>query len=98
MRYSGRGIMSGHHSRIHDNIFISSHVVVSGHCNIGSNTFIGVNSTLANNTVIGKESWISHGAVLGGNIPANSFVKPPQSEWVELNEKALARALERARR
>jgi len=94
--WSGNHI--GHNSRIHNNVFISSHVVVSGHCDIGHNSFIGVNSTLANNTVLGKESWVMHGAVLSGNIPEGSFVKTVQSEWVPLNEKALARALERNRR
>lgn len=87
----------GHGSIIEKDNFISSHVVVSGHCNIGSNCFLGVNSTLANNTKVGEYSWISHGAILSGSIPPNSFVKSVQSEVVPLNEDALMRALERAR-
>ena len=88
----------GHHSKFDDNIFVSSHVVISGHCHIGRNSFLGVNSTLANNTVIGKESWVSHGALISGIIPPNAFIKSIQSEAVPLNEAALFRALERARR
>lgn len=87
----------GHDTQIEDHNFISSHVVISGHCRIGSNCFVGVNSTLANNTVLGEGSWVSHGSILSGNIPANSFVKSVQSEVVPLNEKALSRALERAK-
>ncbi len=88
----------GHHSRIGNNVFVSSHVVISGHCHVGDNTFIGVNTSLANGTVIGKESWISHGAVISGIVHANSFVKSPVSEIVPLNEPALKRALERAKK
>ena len=94
--WSGNHI--GHHSHIENNVFVSSHVVISGHCHIGRNSFLGVNSTLANNTVIGKESWVSHGALISGIIPPNAFIKSIQSEAVPLNEAALFRALERARR
>jgi len=88
----------GHSTKIYDDCFISSHVVISGHCRIGPNTFIGVNSALANNTDVGKESWISHGSILSGIVPPNSFVKSVQSEVVPLNEQALARSLDRNRR
>lgn len=90
----------GHSSTISNNVFISSHVVISGHCEIGSNCFIGVNSTLANGTTIGKESWVSHGSIMSGDIPPNSFVKPVtgNTETVPLNEEAMARALRRARK
>lgn len=94
--WSGNHI--GHHSTIHSSCFISSHVVVSGHCEIGSNCFIGVNSTMANNTTIGKESWVSPGAIMSGDIPARSLVKPitGNTEVVPLNEAALNRSLARA--
>jgi sugar O-acyltransferase (sialic acid O-acetyltransferase NeuD family) len=94
--WSGNHI--GHHSVIGDNCFISSHVVVSGHCRIDDNCFLGVNGTLANGTKIGKESWISHGSIMSGDIPPNSFVKSIASAITPLNEAALMRALERARK
>src|SRR3712207_6479755 len=34
----------GHQTVIKDNVFISSHVVVSGYCEVGENCFLGVNS------------------------------------------------------
>lgn len=88
----------GHHSRIGSNIFISSHVVVSGWCTVGDNSFLGVNSTLANNTTIGNNSWVMHGAIANGFLPPNSMIRTTPSEVVPLNEQALSRALERARR
>lgn len=94
--WSGNHI--GHHSKIGNDVFISSHAVVSGHCEVGANCFIGVNATLHNNTVLGKESWVMPGAILKGIIPPNSLVKVPASEAQPLNEKALAWALERAKR
>lgn len=87
----------GHDSKIGNNVFLSSHVVVSGHCDVQDNCFIGVNSTLANGAIIGRESWVSHGSVISGNVPPNSFVKSVQSDIVPLNETALRRALERAK-
>ncbi len=89
----------GHSSKIEDNVFVSSHVVISGHCRVGSNCFIGVNSTLANGSIVGRESWISHGSILGGEIPSHSMVTSPvRSSVTALNEEALAKALEKARR
>src|SRR5437764_4638151 len=43
--WSGNHI--GHQTVIRDNVFISSHVVVSGYCDVGENCFLGVNSCIA---------------------------------------------------
>lgn len=94
--WSGNHI--GHHSRIGDHVFLTSHVVVSGWVEIGDYCFVGVNVTLANNTRIGERCWISHGACLGGEVPAGSLVKPPVSEVQPLNEAVLFRTLSRASR
>lgn len=93
--WSGNHI--GHDSKIGNNVFVSSHVVISGHCDVGDNCFIGVNSTLANGSVIGKESWLSHNSIVNSIVPPHSFVKSAQSDFVTLNEAALARALDRAK-
>ena len=42
--WSGNHI--GHHSKICDNAFISSHAVISGGVEVGRNSFLGVNSTI----------------------------------------------------
>ncbi len=88
----------GHSTIVDSDVFVSSHCVISGWCHIERNCFIGVNSTLANNTVLGRESWITHGAIVSGNVPPNSMVRTVPSEVMPLNEQALSRALERARR
>jgi sugar O-acyltransferase (sialic acid O-acetyltransferase NeuD family) len=89
----------GHSSILEDNIYVSSHVVISGHCHVGVCCFLGVNSTLANGTTVGKETWVSHGTILSGDIPPHSMVTSPvRSSVTALNEEALAKALEKARR
>jgi UDP-3-O-[3-hydroxymyristoyl] glucosamine N-acyltransferase len=60
--WSGNHI--GHHSVVRDNVFISSHVVVSGFCDIGENCFLGVNATLANNVTIARDNLIGAGATI----------------------------------
>ena len=60
--WSGNHI--GHHSTIRDNVFIASHVVISGFCDIGENSFIGVNATFANNVRLGKDCLVGAGATI----------------------------------
>jgi sugar O-acyltransferase (sialic acid O-acetyltransferase NeuD family) len=55
--WSGNHI--GHHGIIHDHITFTSHVVMSGHCEIGNYCFFGVNSTLRNNIKIAEGSFIA---------------------------------------
>jgi sugar O-acyltransferase (sialic acid O-acetyltransferase NeuD family) len=57
----------GHQTVIHDNTFVSSHVVISGYCDIGENCFLGVNSSVANNVTIAKDCVIAMGAVVHRN-------------------------------
>jgi sugar O-acyltransferase (sialic acid O-acetyltransferase NeuD family) len=60
--WSGNHI--GHQTVIHDNVFISSHVVVSGYCEVGAHTFMGVNSSVANDVKIAPDNIIAMGAVI----------------------------------
>jgi len=57
----------GHQTVIHDNVFVSSHVVISGYCEVGANCFLGVNSCIANNVKIAKDCLIGMGAVVNKN-------------------------------
>ena len=57
----------GHQSLIRDHVFVSSHVVISGYCEVGENCFLGVNSCIANNVQIGKDCLIGMGAVVNKN-------------------------------
>jgi carbonic anhydrase/acetyltransferase-like protein (isoleucine patch superfamily) len=76
--WSGNHI--GHHSVIQDNCFISSHVVVSGFCNVGANSFLGVNATLANNITIGEDNWIGLGVTIAQNTEPNALFKGARPE------------------
>lgn len=76
--WSGNHI--GHHSVIQDNCFISSHVVISGFCNIGSGSFMGVNSTVANNVNIGEDNWVGLGATIAHDTSPNILFKGERSE------------------
>lgn len=76
--WSGNHI--GHHSVIQDNCFISSHVVVSGFCNVGRNTFIGVNAALANNVNVAEDNWIGVGAAITQDTQPDQVFKSVQAE------------------
>ena len=76
--WSGNHI--GHHTRIQDHCFISSHVVVSGFCDIGPSSFLGVNATIANNVSIGADNWLSPSVtVLKDTLPAQ-LIRAPKPE------------------
>lgn len=60
--WSGNHI--GHHSIIHDHVFVASHAVVSGGVEIGEQCFIGVNATLRDHISIGDRCVIGAGALL----------------------------------
>lgn len=60
--WSGNHI--GHQSYIKDNCFITSHVVISGFCEIGEYSFLGVNATLGDNISVGEDCVIGAGAVV----------------------------------
>jgi sugar O-acyltransferase (sialic acid O-acetyltransferase NeuD family) len=71
--WSGNHI--GHHSIVKDHVFITSHVVVSGCCEIGEHSFFGVNATIRDETVIGPETLVGMGAIITKDTP-------PQSVWI----------------
>jgi sugar O-acyltransferase (sialic acid O-acetyltransferase NeuD family) len=76
--WSGNHI--GHDSTISDHCFISSHVVVSGHVDIGPSCFIGVNATLRNSISIGERTLIGAGAVVMQNTAPASVYPGARSE------------------
>jgi sugar O-acyltransferase (sialic acid O-acetyltransferase NeuD family) len=76
--WSGNHI--GHHSVIRENCFVSSHVVISGFCDIGANSFLGVNATIANNVTIGKDNWIGPNTAVMKNTQEGVLFKTRQPE------------------
>ena len=69
--WSGNHI--GHHGRIGDHVFFTSHVVMSGHCDIQDRSWIGVNATLRDGIVVGEGSLIAMGSVITKNTDSNGF-------------------------
>ena len=78
--WSGNHI--GHDSTIGDHCFISSHVVVSGHVDIGPSCFIGVNATLRNSISIAERTLIGAGAVIMKNTRPGSVYPGPRAERI----------------
>ena len=76
--WSGNHI--GHHSVIRKNSFISSHVVVSGSCDLGPNGFYGVNCAIGNDVTIGEDCLLGAGCVVTKDLPPNSLIKSTRSE------------------
>lgn len=84
----------GHASKIEDNCFITSQVVISGHCHIGENTFIGVNAAIADNITIGKDNFIGMGVNITRSTADDAFYKPAKSELTKLSAKRFAKVIE----
>jgi sugar O-acyltransferase (sialic acid O-acetyltransferase NeuD family) len=60
--WSGNHI--GHHSTIGDHVFFTSHVVLSGHCEVQARSFFGVNSTIRDGIKIGEGTLVGMGACI----------------------------------
>jgi sugar O-acyltransferase (sialic acid O-acetyltransferase NeuD family) len=74
--WSGNHI--GHRSVIHDHVFIASHAVVSGYCEIGERSFIGVNATLKDGVKVAADNVIGAGAVVTRDTePGRVYVGSP---------------------
>ena len=59
----------GHSTQIESNVYLTSQVVISGHCHIKEGAFIGVNSCLRDGITIGKNSVVGMGSVVLKSIP-----------------------------
>jgi sugar O-acyltransferase (sialic acid O-acetyltransferase NeuD family) len=76
--WSGNHI--GHHAVIEDDVFIASHVVVSGGARIGQGSFVGVNATLRDHVTIGRKSVIGAGALVLEDQPDFAVLAPRGTE------------------
>lgn len=71
--WSGNHI--GHHSVIKDHVFMASHIVVSGRCEIGESCFVGVNATFRDHIKIGEKSIIGAGALILKDVEPEGLYK-----------------------
>jgi sugar O-acyltransferase (sialic acid O-acetyltransferase NeuD family) len=58
----------GHRTVIRAHSFVSSHVVLSGFCDIGESSFLGVNSTFVDGVATGSDVVVGAGAVVTGDL------------------------------
>ncbi|TDB64486.1 acetyltransferase [Arundinibacter roseus] len=85
--WSGNHI--GHHGKIQDHVFFTSHVVLSGHCIVEPYCFFGVNSTirdythLAQGTLVGMAAAITKATDEWGIYVGNPAKKVPGKKSFE---------------
>ncbi len=72
MLWSGNHI--GHRTVIEDDVWLTSHDVISGFCHIGSGSFIGVNATLGDNVTLGRDTVFGAGALTVKSLPESGKV------------------------
>ena len=69
--WSGNHI--GHHSTIHDHVYFTSHVVLSGHCDVGAYSWFGVNATVRDQISIGESTLVAMGALISKDTDSSGF-------------------------
>ena len=69
--WSGNHI--GHHSKIEDHVFFTSHVVMSGNCHIKECSWLGVNCTLRDGITLGESTLIAMGSLVTKNTDKDGF-------------------------
>jgi sugar O-acyltransferase (sialic acid O-acetyltransferase NeuD family) len=87
--WSGNHI--GHRTLIRDHVFVTSHCVISGFCEIGEFSFLGVNCTLADEVKIAKDNFLSMGAVVSKSTEEDGLYKGNPAEKHKLSAKRLCK-------
>lgn len=70
--WSGNHI--GHRTVIEDDVWLTSHGVISGFCHIGRGSFIGVNASVGDNVTIAEDVVLGAGAVTVKNLEEKAGV------------------------
>lgn len=84
--WSGNHI--GHHSRIMDHVFFTSHVVLSGHCLVEPYCFLGVNSTIRDYTRLSEGTFVAMGAnIIKDTEPYGVYAGNPAKKKSESSTK-----------
>jgi len=85
MMWSGNHI--GHGTKVCDHAYISSHVVVAGHCCIGERSFLGVNATIKDFTTVGSDVFVAMSASVVTDLPDGSAILPVKSEVLKPDDR-----------
>jgi sugar O-acyltransferase (sialic acid O-acetyltransferase NeuD family) len=87
--WSGNHI--GHRSVIEDDVFMASHVVVSGFCRLGRSSFFGVNAALGPHVSVGADNYIGMGAVLTASTEPDGIYQGNPAERRSVSAKRFCR-------
>ncbi|HZZ68676.1 MAG TPA: acetyltransferase [Phenylobacterium sp.] len=90
--WSGNHI--GHRSVIEDDVFMASHVVVSGFCRIGARSFVGVNAAMAAHVEIAPDNFIAMGAAVTASTEPDSIYMGVPAERRTISAKRFCRVRE----
>jgi sugar O-acyltransferase (sialic acid O-acetyltransferase NeuD family) len=83
--WSGNHI--GHHSTIEDNVFITSHVVISGMCLIKKYCYLGVNASLRDNIILEEGTVVGMSASVTKNTEGNAiYIGLPAKKFKEIDD------------
>lgn len=78
MVWSGNHL--GHGCKINDHSYISSHVCISGHTEIGKSCFLGVNSSFADFIEVGERVFVAMDASVTKNVQDDAVVLGAQGK------------------
>ncbi|OWK38564.1 acetyltransferase [Fimbriiglobus ruber] len=68
-----------HRSIVRDHCFLSTHVAISGYCDIGERSFLGANCTIGDNVAVARDCIIGAGAVVVRNTQEGKVYKGPRA-------------------
>ncbi len=74
----------GHHGIIRDHVTFTSHVVMSGHCDIGSFSYLGVNSTIKNGVRIAEGTFVQMAASIERDTDAWGVYRGSPAEKLKI--------------
>ena len=83
--WSGNHI--GHHGRIMDHVFFTSHVVLSGHCIVEPYSFFGVNATIRDNVRISEGTLVAMASSITADTEAWGVYRGSPAKKAKISSK-----------
>lgn len=73
----------GHHGQVKAYSTFTSHVILSGRCNVGSGTYIGVNATIRDGLTIGDDILIGQGSNVTRSLTQPGVYVGSPANWIK---------------
>jgi acetyltransferase-like isoleucine patch superfamily enzyme len=74
---------------IEDDVFITSHCVVSGNCTVGRGSFLGVNCTIQNGIRVSEKSFVGPRTLVRTDTNAETVLVEEATKPLKTNSRAL---------